>query len=123
MLAAHHSHFKIVQREMEAFRLRQSIDAIAKSQKTPFSWGGYPMNSTSIEMSQLMMFPPSLLGGFGSSARRAVSGLGPLQTAKGTSLAAAAASYTRLLDAAQSSAAASFGQNMDPALSTNPHLP
>ena len=123
MLAAHHSHLKNVQREMEAFRLRQSIDVIAKSQKTPFSWGGYPMNSTSIEMSQLMMFPPSLLGGFGSSAHRIVSGLGTLQTAQGTSLAAAAASYTRRLDAAQSSAAASFRLNMDPALSTNPHLP
>jgi HSF-type DNA-binding len=121
MLAAHHSHFKNVQREMEAFRLRQSIDAIAKSRKTPFSWGEYPMNSTSIEMSQLMMFPPSLLGRFGSSAHRIVSGLGTLQTAQGTSLAAAAASYTRRLDAAQSSAAASFRLNIDPALSTNPH--
>ena len=118
LVAAHHNEMKNLRMEMEAFRLRQSIHAFACSQNVTFPTGRYPMLSTSIDMSKLMLLPPSLLGGLGSSTGRSLAGLGLLQSPHGSSLAAGT-SHPFLLDAARSRASASMGRNIDPSLLTN----
>ena len=118
LVAAHHNEMKNLRMEMEAFRLRQSIHAFACSQNVTFPTGRYPMLSTSIDMSKLMLLPPSLLGGLGSSTGRSLAGLELLQSPPGSSMAAGT-SYPFLLDAARSSASTSMGRNIDPSLLTN----